>query len=420
MAKLKRILGLDIGSTKIACVIAESDNNGKLNIIGQGISNPEGFRNGIVINLERAVVSVAQAIEDAEKIANVRAKNCHIFVGISGSHIKHMPSVGTAPVKNPGKGITEKDVNECLRQAQAIRLPPDEQIIHLIPNQFIVDGQKGIRNPIGMFGVRLELDALLIIGTLSAVENLHRVLDHLELKANSLVLQPQAISLTVTEPEDKDLGIALVDIGGNTNLSIFKDGVLRFYKALPLGGDNLTKDISIGLRTPYKKAEEIKKLYGRAMISCIDHDEPIVIEDMSGRVNRPISQRLLTSIIEPRIEEILQHCDNAIRETGLAEGLSGGIILTGGTSMLKGIDILAEQIFRLPVKIANCRINTDETTGIAESTYYTAIGLIRYGLMQNGTRNQSIITTVNGMDIKTTSSENIFEQFAAMIKQLFM
>jgi cell division protein FtsA len=406
MAKVKKILGLDIGTTKIACAIAETDSNGKLDILGQGTSSPEGFRNGIVINLERAVVSVAQAIEDAEKIANTRAKNCHIYIGICGSYIKHFPSVGTVPVKNPSKGITQKDISECIRQAQAIRLPPDEQIIHLIPNQFIVDGQKGVRNPIGMFGVRLELDALLIIGTVSAVENIHRVLDHLELKAESLVLQPQAISLTVTEPEDKDLGIAIVDIGGNTNLSIYKDGVLRYYKTLPLGGENLTKDISIGLRTPYKKAEEIKKLYGTAMISCIEHDEPIIIEDMSGRVNRQISRRLLTSIIEPRLEEILQHVDSAIRETGFAEGLSGGVILTGGTSMLKGIDILAEQILQLPVKIGTNRLITDEQTKISDTTYYTALGLIRYGL--------------NGKDIYVPPTENVFSQLAGMIKQLFM
>lgn len=420
MAKNKKILGLDIGSSKIVCAIGETDTSGKLKIIGQGISVPEGFRSGLVINLERAVVSVAQAIEQAETMANVRAKNCQIYIGISGSYIKLLPSIGTAPVKNPTKGIQDKDISECLRQAQAFRLPPDEQIIHLIPNQFIVDGQKGIRNPLGMFGVRLELDALLIIGTVSAVENLHRVLDHLELKAESLVLQPQAISLTVAEPEDKELGIAIVDIGGNTNLSIFKDGVLRYYKTLTLGGDNLTKDISIGLRTPYKKAEEIKKLYGRAMISCIDHDEPIVIEDMSGRVNRQISQRLLTSIIEPRMEEILQHCDSAIREAGFADALSGGIILTGGTSLLKGIDLLAEQIFRLPVKIGTNHIVSDQTEIIADPTYFTALGLIRYGLIRNDNRKPSIIPTVTGMDITPYSGNNIFEQFASMIKQFFM
>ncbi len=405
MAKAKKILGIDIGTTKIACAIAEIDNTGRLNILGQGISNPEGFRNGIVVNLERAVVSVAEAIETTEKISNSRAKNCSIYVGIAGEYIKHLPSVGNVPVKNPSKGITEKDISECIHQAQTIRLPNDEQIIHLIPNQFIVDGQKGIRNPVGMFGFRLEVEALLIIGTVSVIENIHRVLDHLELKAESLVLQSQAISLTVAEPEDKDLGIAIVDIGGNTNISIFKDGVLRFYKTLPLGGENLTKDISIGLRTPYKKAEEIKKLYGAAMINCIEHDEPIIIEDMSGRVNKQISQRLLTSIIEPRLEEILQHVDMAIRETGYTELLSGGIILTGGTSMLRGIDLLAEQIFQLPVKIGCSQVITDAQSSL-DTTYDTAIGLIRYGL--------------NGKDSYLPPTENVLSHVAEYIKQLFV
>ncbi|MBS4015344.1 MAG: cell division protein FtsA, partial [Candidatus Latescibacteria bacterium] len=269
MAKPKRIIGLDIGTTKIACVIAELDSNGKSKVLGKAVTTPDGFRKGVVINLEKAVMSVAQCIENAEHEANVKAKNCALYVGICGEYIKHLNSVGNISVKNSSRGITDKDINEVIQQAQTIRLPTDEQIIHLFPNQFIVDGQKGIRNPVGMFGVRLEVEALLIIGTVTAIENIHRVLDHLQLKAESLVLQPQAISHVVAEPEEKDLGVAIVDIGGITNISIFKDGVLRFYKTLSLGGDNLTKDISIGLRTPYKKAEEIKKLYGAANINSV-------------------------------------------------------------------------------------------------------------------------------------------------------
>lgn len=405
MAKSKKILGLDIGTTKIACVFADVDNNGKLNIIGQGISSPVGFRNGIVINLEQSVESVAQGIENAEKTANCRAKNCSIYVGIAGEYIKHLASIGTIPVKNPSKGISEKDIAEVIRQAQTIRLPNDEQIIHLIPNQFTVDGQKGIRNPIGMFGFRLEIEALLIIGTVTAIENIYRVLDHLELKAESLVLQPQAISLAVADADDRDLGIAIVDIGGTTNISIFKDGALRFYKTLPIGGENITKDISIGLRTPYKKAEEIKKFYGTAMISCIEHDEPIVIEDISGRVNKQISQRLLASIIEPRVEEILQHVEMAIRETPYAGNLSGGVILTGGTAMLKGIDVLAEQIFRLPVKIGTVKANGDTQSQLSDIRYATAYGLIRYGL--------------NGKDLYVPHRENILSILTSKVKELF-
>jgi cell division protein FtsA len=415
MAKTKKLLGLDIGATKIACVIAELDNNGRLSYLGQGISPPEGFRNGIVINLERATESVATAIEDAEKTADRRAKSCSIYVGISGNYIKHITSVGTVPVKNPSKGISQKDVNEVIRQAQTIRLPNDEQIIHLIPNQFMVDGQKGIHNPIGMFGFRLEVEALLVIGAVSAIENIYRVLDNLELKAESLVLQPQAVACAVAEPEDKDLGVAIVDIGGQTNISIFKEGVLRYYKTLSLGGENITKDISIGLRTPYKKAEEIKKSYGAAMINYITTDEPIVIEDMSGRINKQISQRLLTSIIEPRLQEILEHVDTAIRETGCVDTLSGGIILTGGTSLLKGIDLLAEQIFRMPVKIGNLKISTESQTeqsnvaksavdSVWDATYTTAIGLIRY--------------SQNVDDLHVPAKSSVFGEITEKIKEL--
>jgi cell division protein FtsA len=257
-----------------------------------------------------------------------------------------------------------------------------------------------------MFGFRLEVEALLIIGAVSAIENIHRVLDNLEIKAESLVLQPQAVSLAVAEPEDKDLGIAIVDIGGITNISIFKDGVLRFYKTLPLGGENLTKDISIGLRTPYKKAEEIKKLYGTAMISSIEHDEPIIIEDISGRINKQISQRLLTSIIEPRLEEILQHVDSAIRETGFSESLSGGVILTGGTAMLKGIDLLAEQIFRLPVKIGKPQMIIDTQSQMQDVEFITALGLVRYAL--------------NGNNVEIPQGENVFAEVVSKVKELFV
>lgn len=401
MAKPKKILGLDIGTTKIACVIAELDSNGKFNYLGNGITAPDGFRKGVVVNLEKAVASVAECIGVAEKAANSKAKNCSVYVGICGEYIKHLNSVGTVPVKNPSKGISDKDIAEVIRQAQTIRLPNDEQIIHLFPNQFIVDGQKGIRNPVGMFGFRLEVEALLIIGTVTAIENIHRVLDHLELKADSLVLQPQAISYVVAEPEEKDLGIAIIDIGGITNISIFKDGVLRFYKTLPLGGDNLTKDISIGLRTPYKKAEEIKKIYGVANISVVEHDQPITIDDINGKINKQISQRLLTSIIEPRLEEILQHIDITIREAGYSDILSAGAILTGGTSMLKGIDAVAEQIFRLPVRIGKAPYAEN-----LDSSYITAAGLVRYAL--------------NGKDYYTPNSVSVFTSIFDKIKEFFM
>lgn len=405
MAKQKKILGLDIGTTKIACAIAEVDNMGKYDILGLSVSKAEGFRNGVVINLETAIESVAQTIDNAEKMANTTAKNCSIFIGISGEYVKHLTSIGTIPVKNPSKGITKRDVSEVIHQAQTIRLPNDEQIIHLIPIQFTVDGQKGIKNPFGMFGFRLEVEALLIIGTVTAIENIHRVLDNLELAAESLVLQPQAIALAVAEPEDKDLGVAIIDIGGNTNISIFKDGALRFYKMLPIGGENITKDISIGLRTPYKKAEEIKKQYGTATINYVEHDQPIIIEDISGRESKQITQRLLSSIIEPRVEEILQHVEMTIRNTSYADSLSGGIILTGGTSKLKGIDILAEQIFHLPVKIGSIRSNGQKQSQVLDQNYTTTVGLIRYGLTENV--------------LYTKSTEGAFSTFTSKIKKLF-
>lgn len=412
MAKTKKIIGLDIGTTKIACVFAESS-NGKYNIIGYGRAAPDGFRNGMVVNLDTAVESVASAIENAEKMSGINAKNCLIYVGIAGSYIKHIPSGATVPVKNPSKGITEKDIIEVIRQAQTLRLPNDEQIIHVLPGQFIVDGQKGIKNPIGMFGFRLEVEALLVIGQIGALENIHRVLDRLELKNRDLVLQAQALASVVSESEDRELGVAIVDIGGLTNISIFKDGELRFYKILSIGGENITKDIAVGLRTPYKKAEEIKKQYGAAMVSFIDQDEPIVIEDLSGRISKQVSRRLLTSIIEARTEEILLYTETAIRESGFADSLSAGVVLTGGTAQLKGIDQMAEQILRLPVKIApvksifsnRCSEHTNNQFEELGQDYTTALGLIHYGFF--------------GKETFVLPTESFWSPMMAKIRELF-
>lgn len=381
MAKSKRTIGIDIGTTKIASVMTEYDQNGRCRIIGTAMSSADGFRNGLVINLEKAVSSVANCIEQIQQITNISPRNCLINVGICGDYIKYINSVGNISVKNSSRGITSRDIEEVLQQAQTIKLPPDEQIIHLFPIQYIVDGQKGIRNPLGMFGVRLEVEALLVMGTITALENIERVLEHLDLRINSLILQPQAIANLVAEPEELNLGVAIVDLGGITNIAIFKDGVLRYYKTIPLGGDNVTKDISICLRTPYKKAEEIKKLYGAATISHIQHDQPIVIDDINGRINKQISQRLLVTIIEPRVEEIFQYIDLAIREAGYADLLPAGVILTGGTSLLSGIASVAEQVFRLPVKIG--RLLYADENEVLDPNYLTAVGLAKYAMHNN-------------------------------------
>lgn len=377
MAKSKRIAAIDIGTTKIVCVIAEVDSTGKTEIKGFGVAPPDGFRLGVVISLDKATDSFARAIEQAEKMAQCRIGSCPVFISITGDHIKHLPGLGAVPVSRPTKGIQPRDVEDVIRQAQTIRLPNDEQILHVIPTQFIVDGQKGVRNPLGLFGVRLEVEALLIIGAVTAIRNIYRVTERLDIKNRSLVLQSLATSYGVCDEEDKELGVAIIDIGGVLDVSIYRDGEIRFTKMLPVGAANITKDVAIGLRTSYQQAEAVKRELGVAMAGMIERDEPLTIEDASGRGPKQVSRRLLASIIEPRVEELLNLADAEIRKSQLADGLSGGVILTGGGALLPGIDILAEQICGMPVKIGRPERVNGPRELVSNPAFATAIGLIR-------------------------------------------
>jgi cell division protein FtsA len=380
MAKTTRTAAIDIGSTKVACVVAETDAAKKTSIIGYGTAPPDGFKQGVVVNLDRATESVASAVTAAEDMAGGKVKAYRTFVGVSGEHIKHLEGIGAVPVRKPAKGIGQRDVEDVIRQAQTIRLPNDEQILHVIPTQFIVDGQKGIRNPLGLFGVRLEVEALLIIGAVTAIENIYRVLERLDIRHRFLVLQALACSFAVCEDEDKELGCAMLDLGGATELSVFRDGEIRLVRSLKVGSANITKDVAIGLRTTFGQAEEVKCKHGVAMAGMVEQDETLEVDDASGRGTKQVSRRLLASIIEPRVEEILNMVDAEIRKAATGEGLSGGVILTGGGSMLQGVDVLAEQIMGMPVKLGL----PDRLIGPKEVTknprFATAVGLLKYGL----------------------------------------
>ncbi len=377
MAKVKKIAAIDIGSTKVACLIADVDPLGKIEIKGFGTAPPDGFRFGVVISLDKATDSVAKAIEQAERMAQCRFSTCEVVTGITGDHLKTLQGVGVVSVNKPFRGIQLRDVEDVIRQAQTVRLPTDEQILHVIPTQFIVDGQRGVRNPLGLFGVRLEVEALLIIGAVTAIENIFRVLERLAVRNRLLVLQSLATSYAVCDEQDKELGVALVDIGGVIDISLYREGEIRFTKMLPIGAANITKDVAIGLRTTYQQAEMVKKEYGVAMGSMVEKDEPLTVEDISGRGPRQVSRRYLASIIEPRVEELLNLAEAEIRKSQLAEGLSGGVILTGGGALLPGVDVLAEQIFGMPVKIGRPELVNGPREVVANPAFATGVGLIR-------------------------------------------
>lgn len=384
MAKSRRTGAIDIGSTKIACVIAETDGAGKTSIVGYGTAPPDGFKQGVVINLDKATESVEAAINAAESMADSRFRACPVYVGVSGEHVKYLSGTAAVPVHKPQRGIAVRDVEDVIKQAQTVRLPNDERILHVVPTQFIVDGQRGVRNPLGLYGIRLEVEALLVIGAVTAVENVIRVLERLEVRNRSLVLQSIATFYGVCDEEDKEMGVVVVDVGGVTDISLYRDGEIRFTKLLPVGANNITKDIAIGLRTTLQQAETVKRSQGVAMASMVEKDEPITVEDASGRGTKQVSRRLLASIIEPRAEELLTLADAEVRKSGLADGLSGGVVLTGGGAALPGIAELAEQVFGMPVRIGRPdRLNAPSEVS-TNPAFATAVGLVRSGIEGKG------------------------------------
>lgn len=380
MGKPKRTAAIDIGSTKVACIVAETDGANRTSIVGHGVAPPLGFKQGVVVNLDKATESVVNAVAAAEEMCGGKVKAYRTFIGISGEHIKHLEGIGAVPVRKPAKGISHRDVEDVIKQAQTIRLPNDEQILHVIPTQFIVDGQKGVRDPLGLFGVRLEVEALLVIGAVTSVENVDRVLEGLDIRNRFMVLQALASSFAVCTEDDKELGCVLVDLGGVTSLSICREGEIRFTKMLPIGSSNITKDVAIGLRTTFAQAEQVKREFGVAMASLVEKDEALAVEDASGRGAKQVSRRLLASIIEPRVEEIVNLVDSEIRKTGMADGLSAGVILTGGGALLRGIDALAEQIMGMPVRLGRPDRLAGPDEVVTNPGFATAVGLVAYGL----------------------------------------
>jgi cell division protein FtsA len=380
MAKQQRSAAIDIGTTKIACAIAETDRAGKTSVVGFGAAPPDGFKSSVVVNLDRAAASVEAAMRAAEEMAGGRTRSLPVFVGIAGEHVRYMAGEGAVSVRRPKHGIVAADVAEVMKQAQALRLPNDETILHVVPTQFIVDGQKGIRDPLGLFGVRLGVEVLLVTAAVTAVENIYKVLQRLEVKDRALGLAAIASFHGVCDDDDKDAGVLLVDLGGITDTAIYRDGEIRHTRLLPVGAANITRDIAVGLRTTIPQAEEVKRKWGCALASVLEHDEAIAVEDASGRGTKQVSRRLLASIIEPRVDEILGLVREESQKTGLLEGLAGGVVLTGGGSQLAGIEVAAEQVFGMPVRFGRPDRLAAPREFAQDPSFATAAGLIRCGL----------------------------------------
>ncbi|HCM41073.1 MAG: cell division protein FtsA [Bdellovibrionales bacterium GWB1_52_6] len=379
MSKKDFIVGLDIGTTKICCIVGEVAEGGPqpiIDIVGIGTAPSTGLRKGVVINIDSTVESISKAVEEAELMAGVEIST--VYTGIAGGHIKSFNSTGIVAVKD--KEITENDVQRVIDAAKAVAIPLDREVIHIIPQEYMINGQDGIRDPIGMTGLRLESKVHIVTGAVSSAQNIIKCANKAGLNVAEICLEPIASSEAVLSQDEKELGVLLVDIGGGTSdIAIFKDGAIVHTGVLAIGGNHITNDIAVGLRTPQNEAEKIKIRYGCAMASMISPEDTIEVPGVGGRKPRVVSRRVVAEIIEPRVEEIFSLIQREVMKAGFQEGLAGGVVITGGAALLEGMPELGEFIFEMPVK-RGFPLNIGGLRDVVNSPKFaTGVGLLKYG-----------------------------------------
>ncbi len=385
------VVGLDIGTTKICAVVGEVRGE-EVDVIGVGIHPSVGLRRGVVVNIESTVESIRGAVRDAEKMAGCEISA--VFVGIAGRHIMGFNCRGLVPIKH--QEINQDDIDRVIDAASAVHIPTDQEVLHVIPQEFMVDDQDGIQYPLGMTGVRLEANVHIVTGQVAAVQNIVKCCNRAGLEVCDVVLEPIASAEAVLTMEEMEMGIGLLDIGGGTtDLAIFSDGTIKHTFVLGLGGHNLTNDLSIGLRTPLKEAEILKEKYGSALAGMIDRDQAIDVPSVGGRPPRRLSRRVMGEILEPRVEEMFSLVKQQLDESSYGGSVNAGLVLTGGSSLLANMVDLAEQIFDLPARIGYPRKVGGMTDMVKTPQFSTAIGLVFFG-MKNET-SQRFKETEEGM-----------------------
>lgn len=380
MAQTRILTGLDIGTTKIAAIIVEiGETDEPPRVIGLGMVPSEGLRRGVVVDMEKTVRAIAKAVSDAELMAGIKVDS--VIAGLSGDHVRSINSHGVIAVARSDREITELDVERVIEAARAVAIPADREIIHVLPQEYIIDEQTGIKVPVGMSGVRLETEVHIVTAAATAVRNIYRAINRCELEVEALVLEALASSYALVGDEEQELGVAVIDLGGSkTDIAVFFDGSIRHTSTVPLGGKNVTNDIAIGLRTPIDQADDIKMAYGAAVPAMVNADEMISVPGVGGRGAREISRHVLASIIGPRMEEIFTLVQREVKKANYPDTLAAGVVLTGGASLLPGSVELAEQIFDMPVKIGIPRRFEGLSDMIESPVHAAGVGLIQYGL----------------------------------------
>ncbi|HET7061672.1 MAG TPA: cell division protein FtsA [Nitrosospira sp.] len=373
------IVGLDIGTSKIIAIVAEIKPEGGFDVIGMGTHPSRGLKKGVVVNIDTTVNAIQRALEEAELMADCKIRE--VYTGIAGSHIKSFNSHGMVAIKD--KEVSRLDVERVMETAKAVNILNDQQVLHVLNQEFIVDGQEDVREPIGMSGIRLEVKVHIVTGAVAAAQNIMKCVRRCGLEVRDLVLQPLASSLAVLSEDEKELGVCLLDIGGGTtDIAVFTHGAIRHTAVIPIAGDQITNDIAMALRTPTKDAEDIKCRFGCALRSMADPHHMVEVPGVGDRGTRQLSRQTLAEVIEPRVEELYTLVQAELRRSGFEELLSSGIVMTGGSSSLQGMVELGEEIFHMPVRLGLPRYHGSLEEVVLTPRCSTGIGLIESGMEQ--------------------------------------
>ena len=374
-----RIVGLDIGTSKVVALVGEVDADGNLEIIGIGTHKSTGLRKGVVVNIESTVQSIQRAIEEAELMAGCQIHS--VYAGIAGSHIRSLNSHGIVAIRD--REVQAADVERVIDAAQAVAIPADQKVLHILPQEYIIDNQEGVREPLGMSGVRLEAKVHLVTCAVNAVQNIEKCIRRCGLEVDDIILEQLASSYSVLTDDEKELGVCLVDIGGGTtDIAVFTEGSIKHTAVIPIAGDQVTNDIAMALRTPTPFAEEIKIKYACALTQLVRADEIIKVPGVGERISRELSRQALAEVVEPRYDELFTLIQAELRRSGFEDLVAAGIVLTGGTARIEGAVELAEEIFHMPVRVG-APANVKGLGDIVKNPIYaTGVGLLQYGIRQ--------------------------------------
>jgi len=377
------IVGLDIGTSKVVAIVGELKDDGEIEIIGLGSHPSHGLKKGVVVNIESTVQSIQRAVEEAELMAGVEIDS--VYAGIAGSHVSSLNSHGIVAIKD--REVTHADVERVIDAARAVPIPADQKILHILPQEFIIDNQEGIHDPVGMSGVRLEARVHMVTGAVSAAQNIIKCVRRCGLEVEDLILEQLASSYSVLEEDEKDLGVCLVDVGGGTtDIAVFTGGSIRHTGVIPIAGDQVTNDIAVALRTPTQHAEEIKLKYACALTQLASPDETIEVPSIGDRPPRRLSRQTLAEVVEPRYEELLTLIQGELRRSGFEGLVAGGVVMTGGSSKMEGLIDLAEEVFHMPVRLGVPRYVTGLVDVVRNPIHATGVGLLLFGYHNRAAR----------------------------------